>query len=97
MPTYVFEDETGDVWEELMSISNMEEYIRTHDNIKIIPQAPAIVAGVTIKTKTDGAFQESMAKVAEAHPNSSHAEKYGKSDSKTIKTRELVKKHLRKK
>ena len=98
MPTYIFHDTKSDeYWEELCSISAMTEFLKENPHVKQVPQAPSIVAGVSIKGRTDGAFSEVMSKVADANPYSPHADKYGSKDSKSVKRRQLVDKHLRKK
>ena len=99
MPTYIFHNtETDEYWEELMKISEMESFLEEYPAVKVVPQAPMIVTGVNVKGgRNDGAFNEVMSKVAEANPYSPHAEKYGSKDSKSVKRRELVDKHLKRK
>jgi hypothetical protein len=80
MPTYRFKDHhTGEVWEELMMISEMEEFIKT-DTIELLPPTQMnIVSSVgSVDSKTDPGWKEVMSKVSEAHPSSPLAERYGK-------------------
>ena len=43
--------------------------------------------------KTDGGWKDNLSRIAEAHPNSPLAAKYGKPSIKEVKTRETVKRH----
>lgn len=98
MPTYIFHDtKTDEYWEELCSISEMTEFVKDNKHIRIVPQAPMIVTGVSIRDKTDGGWNETLSKVAEANPYSPLAEKHGAKDSKSVVRRNLVNKHLRRK
>jgi|TARA_B110000211_G_scaffold120245_1_gene139049 hypothetical protein len=94
MPTYCFRDETGDEWEEFMSIANMEEYLRTYDNIKILLQPTAIVAGVSVKDKSDGGWKDTLSRVAEANPHSALAKQHGAKDKKSVANRNFADKHF---
>lgn len=96
MPTYVFHNtETDEYWEELCSISQMTEFLKENPHITKIPQAPMIVTGVSIRDKTDGGWNETLARVAEANPFSPLAEKHGAKDSRSVVRRKLVDKHFR--
>ena len=95
MPTYRFKDNhTGEVWEELMTISEMEELIKS-DTIELLPPTQMnIVSSVgSIDSKTDGGWKEVMSKAAEAHPNSPLAERYGKKTVKQSQVEKVMKKH----
>ena len=95
MPTYRFKDHhTGEVWEELMMISELEELIKT-DTIELLPPTQMnIVSSVgSIDSKTDGGWKEVMSKAAEAHPNSPLAERYGKKTVKQSQVEKVMKKH----
>ncbi len=63
-----------------------------------IIQAPMLVSGVSTsnakQNKVPNGFKEVLSKVAEAHPTSTVAERYGKKSIKDVKTREIVKKHV---
>lgn len=97
MPTYTFEDtKTGDVYDISMSISERDEFVVEHPHMKqLITGAPSIVGGVSGmgKMKNDAGWNENMSRIAEAHPGTPFADRYGKRSSKEIKTREALKKH----
>ena len=95
MPTYRFKDQhTGEVWEELMMISEMEEFIKT-DTIELLPPTQMnIVSSVgSVDSKTDNGWKEVMSKISEAHPASNLAERYGKKSVKQTQIEKTIKKH----
>ena len=95
MPTYRFKDNhTGEIWEELMTISEMEELIKS-DTIELLPPTQMnIVSSVgSIDSKTDSGFKEVLSKAAEAHPNSPLAERYGRKSVKQTQIDRGRKKH----
>ena len=98
MPTYIFRREsTGEVWEEFISFARREEILQDPD-VSQVPFAPAIVSGVIgTSLRVDDGFKEVLSKVAEAHPNSPLADRHLKRGVKEVKTREIVKKHSKKK
>ena len=62
MPTYRFKDHnTGDVWEELMMIAEMEEFTKKK-NIELLPPTQMnIVSSVgTIDGKTDDGWKDNL-------------------------------------
>ena len=96
MPTYRFKDHnTGKVWEELMMIAEMEEFIK-QKHIELLPPTQMnIVSSVgTLDSKTDSGWKETLSKISEKHPDSPLAQRYGPKESNArIKAREVVKKH----
>ena len=95
MPTYRFQNlKTGIVYEDFMSIAEMEK-LKRNKNVKLLPPTQMnIVSSVgSIDSKTDGGWKEVMSKAAEAHPNSPLAERYGKKSVKQSQTENIVKKH----
>ena len=101
MPTYEFVNtETGEEFESLMKISEREEYLKNNPHIKPIISAPTIVSGVSTSNSKQGkvpsGFGEVLSKVAEAHPTSNVGERYGRKSIKDVKTREIIKKHVKK-
>lgn len=99
MPTYEFlNSETGEEFERLMSISAREDYLKENPHIVPILSAPTIVSGVSTSNSRQGkvpdGFKEVLSKVAEAHPTSTVADRYGKKSIKDVKTRQIVKKHV---
>jgi len=95
MPTYQFlNTQTGEEFEVLMKISEREEYLKNNPHIQSVLTAPALVSGVSTSNKVPDGFKEVLSKVAEKHPTSKVAEKYGRKSIKQVKTEQIVKKHL---
>ena len=96
MPTYRFKNhKTGEVWEELMMIAEMEEF-KKQEHIELLPPTQMnIVSGVgSLDGKTDAGWKETLSKISEKHPDSPLAQRYGSKESNAkIKAREVVKKH----
>ena len=95
MPLYTFENKrTGNTFTEMMSISEMESYLKKNKHIKQNITSINIVAGVSgMSYKSDQGWKETLSKVAEAHPQSALASEVGKKSIKQIKTEQVVKKH----
>ena len=95
MPLYTFENKrTGKTFTEMMSISEMESYLKKNKHIKQNITSINIVAGVSgMSYKSDQGWKETLSKVAEAHPQSAFAKEHGKKSIKQIKTEQVVKKH----
>ena len=95
MPTYTFYNKrTKKEYTELMSISEMEEYLAKNKHISQVIVPINIVAGVSGLThKNDQGWKENMSRIAEAHPGSPLASRYGKDTTKNINTRKVLKKH----
>ena len=93
MPTYTFENtKTGKVYDEYMSISERETYLEQNPHIKQLINKINIVSG-TGGIKTDSGWKENMSRIAEAHPTSPLAKRYGKRSIKQVKTEQVIKKH----
>ena len=99
MPTYRFKNmNTGEEFEEFMSMNERETYLKTHSVIAQVP-VPIAIAGdhlMGVGPKVDGGFTENMQRIAESHPGTPLANKYGSSSTKTdreLKTRSVLKKH----
>ena len=97
MPTYKFKNlKTGVVYEDFMSISDMEK-LKTNSNIELqMPDSLNIISqtGDNIDAKTDSGWKETLAKISEAHPDSELNKQYGKRKStKDVKVDEIRKKH----
>jgi len=100
MPTYLFlDDNTGEVTEEFMMISEMEKYLKDNKHISLMPAAPAIVGGVgETDSKIDTGMKEVFQKNAEKHPTSPLADRYGNNEKVSRKkSREIVNKHRKNK
>jgi len=99
MPLYSFRNNvTGEEFEEMMSFSEVEEYLESNPHIeKYIGKAPSIIGGTGDRIKTDGGFNDVLSKIAEAHPASELADSHGKRTHAQTKIRdshERVKKKL---
>lgn len=99
MPTYEFVNtKTEEQFEMFMSISQREEFLTKNPHIKTVVSAPGIVSysGGDLYSKTPTGFKEVLAKVAEAHPNSTVADRYGKRTIKEVRTNRVVEDHVKK-
>ena len=99
MPTYVFKEKgKRKLIEVQMKISELDDYKKLNPHVKQLPSAPAIVGDHISGAgpKVDSGFTENMQRIAESHPGTPLADRYGSSSTKTdkeIKTREVLKKH----
>jgi hypothetical protein len=93
MPLYeVRNKNTGEIWEEFLSISAMEDYLRDNPDVERVISAPNIIGGIAgVTHKNDSGFNDMMSRIAAANPTSPLAEKYGDKGVKASKTREAVK------
>ena len=99
MPTYRFyNSKTKEEYEDLMSISEMEEFIKKK-HIKLLPptQLNIVSSTGTVDGKTDSGWKEVMSKISEAHPKSALADRYGKRSVKDTQIEKVMKKHRAKK
>ena len=98
MPTYTFFNEkTGVEWDVMMSNAEREQYLKDNPEVSQIPGG-FVVAGdhiMGVGPKVDGGFNERMEQIANSHPGSPLADRYGGSSksNKEIKTRNVLKKH----
>ena len=95
MPTYRFENkETGEVWEELMMIAEMEQFIK-QDHIELLPPTQMnIVSSVgQIDSKTDSGWKDHLNRIAEKHPESELGKRYRRQGVKESKTKAIINKH----
>jgi|SRR5210317_466041 hypothetical protein len=95
MPIYTFYNKkTKKEYDDMMSISEMEEYLSKNKHITQVLQPINIVAGVSGLThKNDQGWKENMQRIAEAHPTSPLGERYGKKSIKQIRTQQALKKN----
>lgn len=94
MPSYSFKNtETGEEWEDIISISEREKFLEQNPHIQQLPSKVSIVGGYGDRIKNDGGWKENMSRIAEAHPGSPLAQRYGKDTTKNINTRKVLKKH----
>ena len=99
MPTYTFENtKTGKVFDDFMSMADKETYLEQNPHIKQIINKINIVAGVSGRSyRSDQGWKENMSRIAEAHPPSPLAQRYGKKSIKQAKTEQVIQKHRRRK
>ena len=99
MPTYRFyNSKTKEEYTDLMSISEMEEFIQKK-HIKLLPPTQLNIVSSTgsLDSKTDNGWKEVLSKVSEAHPASNLASHYGKKSVKDTQIDIVIKKHRAKK
>ena len=99
MPTYrFFNTKTNKEWEELMAISEMEEFTK-NKHIKLLPPTQLnIVSSVgNVDGKTDSGWKDVLSKISEAHPERNLAQQYGKKSVKDTQVDRVIHKHRRKK
>tara|TARA_Y100000004_G_scaffold115674_1_gene129914 strand:+ start:93 stop:407 length:315 start_codon:yes stop_codon:yes gene_type:complete len=98
MPIYTFQNtKTGKVYDEMMSISEMESYLKKNKHIKQQIHSVNIVGGIQgITHKNDGGFKDVLSKIADAHPRSPLAKEHRKRSIKEVKTEQVIKKHVAK-
>ena len=98
MPTYTFFDEdTKETFDMFLSMAEREKYLKGNPQIRQVPVAVAISGEhiLGVGPKVDSGFNERMEQIANSHPGSPLANRYGgKGKShKEIKTRNVLKKH----
>lgn len=94
MPTYTYRNtETGEVFDRFLKISEHEQYKKDNPHLETILHPYNIVSGVSVTNKESDGFKEVMSKVAENHPGSEVAKRYGRKDAKSAKTEAVLKKH----
>jgi predicted nucleic acid-binding Zn ribbon protein len=97
MPSYTFEDtKTGKVFDEFYSIADKEEYLKKNKHIKQLITQINIVSG-TGGIKNDSGWKDNLSRIAEAHPTSPFADRFGKKSIKEIKTKQVIDKHRKRK
>ena len=100
MPTYKFKNlKTGVVYEDFMSIAEMEKLKKNPIIELLMPDKMNIVSGTgdNIDAKTDSGWKDVLSKISEAHPESNLAQQYGKKSVKDTQIDSVIKKHRRKK
>jgi hypothetical protein len=97
MPIYTFRNKkTNKEFTEMMTISEMEVYMKKNKHITQVPQVLNIVAGVSgTSYKTDNGWKENLSRIAEAHPNSPLGQQYNKKTIKQVKTEQALAKNKR--
>ena len=97
MPIYTFYNKKSKKeFDEMMSISETEEYVKKNKHIKQVLKGINIVASVGSRTgKTDSGWKDTLSKIAEAHPQSPLAKQHTKKTIKQIKTEQAIAKNKR--
>ena len=96
MPTYTFFNElSGMEWDDMMSNSEREKFLKDNPHISQIPGGFAIAGDhlMGVGPKQDGGMTENLQRIAEAHPGTPLADRYGGEPTKQQKTRAVLKKH----
>ena len=94
MPTYTFYNtKTDEQFNDFMSWSERENYLKDNPHIEPMLTTAALV-GDHIVNRIDGGMKETFSRIAEAHPNSPLADRFGSSrNSKQKKIENIGKKH----
>ena len=94
MPTYdIIDDETNEHFTIFCKYSDLEQYLVDNPTCRKLISAPAIVGDHVVK-RMDGGMKEVFSRVAEAHPNSPLADRFG--DNRTAqqkRVQEVGRKH----
>ena len=95
MPIYTFENtKTGEVYDDMMSISEMEKFLKKNKHIKQRLTSINIVGGVQgVTHKTDGGWNDNLQRIADAHPTSALADRVKRKSIKEVKTQQVMAKH----
>jgi hypothetical protein len=95
MPIYTFHNnKTNKIFTEMMSIAEMEEYLKKNPHIKQQITQMNIIGGVSgVSYRSDQGWKEVQSKIAEAHPQSAFAQQHRRKSIKEVKTEQVIKKH----
>ena len=95
MPIYTFKNtKTGKVYDDMMTISEKEDFLEKNKHIKQKLTTINIVGGVQgITHKTDGGWKDNLSRIADAHPTSPLAQQHKKRSIKEVKTQQVMAKH----
>ena len=94
MPTYHIRDtETDEVYEEFCTYDELQEWLKENPRYKQAPTTINIVGGTGDRTKTDGGMKEVFSKIAEKHPSSALADRFGSKSNAKVKAETIAKKH----
>ena len=93
MPTYTFEIiETGEQYDEMMKISERDDYIKNNPQVKPVMTAPNFVGDHIVK-KMDGGMKETLQKIADKNPNTPLSDRFSRRSSKDIQKEKVVNKY----
>ena len=99
MPTYVLTDtKTNKTFDKFCSYSNLEKYLEENPHIKKEISAPNIVSDAVTNSPSgkgmDGGMKEVFSKIADKHPSSALADRFGNNRThKEKKVANIAKKH----
>ena len=95
MPIYTFENtKTGEVYDDMMSIADMEKFLKKNKHIKQRLTTKNISSGVQgVNMKNDGGWKDNLSRIAEAHPTSPLADQHRRRSIKEVKTAQVMAKH----
>ena len=95
MPIYTFYNKrTKKQYDDMITIAEMEEYLKKNKHIKQVPKGINIVASTGSRhMKTDSGWKDTLAKIGEAHPGSPLAQQTQKKTIKQIRTEQAVSKN----
>ena len=95
MPIYTFENtKTGKVYDDMMSIAEMEKFLKKNKHIKQRITTINISSGVMgVNMKNDGGWKDNLSRIAEEHTNSELAKQHKRRSTKEVKTQQVVEKH----
>ena len=95
MPLYTFYNKRSKKeFTEMMTISEMESYLKKNKHIQQRISNINIVAGVSgMSYRSDQGWNEVKSKIAEAHPKSPFGRENRRRGIKEVKTEQVIKKH----
>jgi hypothetical protein len=98
MPTYTFyNNHSGIEWDDMMSNSEREKFLEENPNVTQVPGMFSFVGDhiMGVGPKQDNGMTENLQRIAESHPGTPMADRYGSGGStiKQQKTRAVLKKH----
>lgn len=95
MPIYeFFNKEKGEYFEDIFTYSEKLEFLKNNPHIISTPTKFGVVSMVgSIDSKTDNTWKEVLNKVAEAHPGSEVANRYGNKTHAQVKNQTVLDKH----
>ena len=98
MPIYTFYNEQNGIeWDDMMSNSEREKFLEENPNVTQVPGMFSFVGDhiMGVGPKQDNGMKENLQRIAESHPGTPMADRYGSGGStiKQQKTRAVLKKH----
>ena len=94
MPSYNFKNnKTGEEFTEFLTLDEREKFLEQNSHIHQLPSWFAMTGGTGDRIKNDDGWKENMARIGEAHPGTAMSDRYAKSTTKDINTRNVLRKH----